>query len=78
MLFSFLGKGDGIAEGVKLQVSPDPVKLDQYLSVNMTGRILKDVPATAVLKVQHHKLKSVWGMDFEIPIPCLMGKYGSW
>ncbi|GIY98202.1 ML domain-containing protein, partial [Caerostris extrusa] len=60
------------------EISPDPVNLRKNMTVNMDLEILRDVPEGAMLKTRYYKLKSVFGVNIDVPIPCLLGKFGSY
>ncbi|CAL1264376.1 unnamed protein product [Larinioides sclopetarius] len=66
-----------IAKANKFEIVPDPVNLRKNMTVNMDLDILQDVPEKAMLRTRYYKLKSVFGVNIDVPIPCLLGKFGS-
>ncbi|GFY57194.1 ML domain-containing protein [Trichonephila inaurata madagascariensis] len=66
-----------IANVGKFEISPDPVNLRKNMTVTMDLDILRDVPEGAMLKTRYYKLKRVFGVNIDVPIPCLLGKFGS-
>jgi hypothetical protein len=68
----------GITQLEDIELSPDPVSMKKgTLTVTGGARFLRDIPDDAILKVRFYKLKSVLGIHIDIPIPCVLGKFGS-
>lgn len=78
MLLFFSGKNDTIAQVSKIQMNPDPINMKKNMTVDAVIKILRDVPEEAVLKTRYYKIKDVFGIKFDVPIPCILGKFGSW
>ncbi|KFM67889.1 Ganglioside GM2 activator, partial [Stegodyphus mimosarum] len=75
--FTDCTKKDGIAEVSQFEVSPDPVDLLKNMTITSHLKILRDVPIDARLRTRYYKLRKVFGIDIDVPIPCLFGKFGS-
>ncbi|KAG8177141.1 hypothetical protein JTE90_015589 [Oedothorax gibbosus] len=61
-----------------IELTPDPVIMKRgNLTMSGGARFLRDIPDDTVLKVRFYKLKSVLGINIDIPIPCVLGKFGS-
>lgn len=59
-------------------MNPDPINMKKNMTVDAVVKILRDVPEEAVLKTRYYKIKNVFGVKFDVPIPCILGKFGSW
>lgn len=72
------GSNDSIIILPALSILPDPLDLEDKVTVSIEGEVLRDIPLSAEVEVKYVALRQLFGMQVEIPIPCLFGKYGSW
>ncbi|XP_054718794.1 uncharacterized protein LOC129228165 [Uloborus diversus] len=68
---------DGIAQVNRFEINPDPIDLRGDMNVTMNVNVLRDVPLEAKLRTRYYRLHKVFGVTVDIPIPCLLGKFGS-
>ncbi|KFM83614.1 hypothetical protein X975_15888, partial [Stegodyphus mimosarum] len=75
--FEDCSKEDGIVQVSVFRVSPDPIDMKKSMSVTARGELINRVPPGAMLETKYYRLRSVFGLQMDFPIPCLFGKYGS-
>lgn len=75
--FEDCSSGDSIINISQFNVLPDPVDMKKNMVISLQGEVLREIPQSAELEVRYYRTREVFGIQFNMMIPCILGKYGS-
>ncbi|XP_054718782.1 uncharacterized protein LOC129228154 [Uloborus diversus] len=75
--FEDCGQEESVFRVSAFTIDPDPVDMTKNMSISAQGVLFRDIPPSAVLETRYYRLRKVLGMQVEIPIPCIFGRFGS-
>nr|XP_015913444.1 ganglioside GM2 activator-like [Parasteatoda tepidariorum] len=70
-------KNDGLVTVSEFTIKPDPIDLKKNVTITLHMNLKSPLPEKTKLRTTYYKITNLFGVNFDVRVPCLLGKFGS-